>query len=93
MTTSNSAYTTSTPLGDNEWGIDSCRSTHISKRKDLLDLLDLPNCSANLLSVSKIAERNKVIVFDNKKCYIYDKADCKISGKHLATGSNTNGVC
>ena len=127
---SDTALASTISLGDDDWGIDSCCTVHMSKRKDSMtnycddvkstvtiadkstmsgvgvgnvdvdivcdnksvektvtDVLHVPDCTANLLSVSKIAEKGKILIFDDKKCYIYDKADCS-RNRHINAISN-----
>uniref|UniRef100_A0A0A9YFM0 Retrovirus-related Pol polyprotein from transposon TNT 1-94 n=1 Tax=Lygus hesperus TaxID=30085 RepID=A0A0A9YFM0_LYGHE len=51
----------------------------------------VPELRTNLLSVSKIAEKNCLVVFSSDKCTIYD-ANCKIQGDALLTVPRVDGL-
>lgn len=52
----------------------------------------VPNLSANLLSVGKIAQRDQVLVFDKKGCTIYNAKDISVKGTVTGTGTLTDGL-
>ena len=60
--------------------------------KIIQDVAHVPNLSANLLSVSKIVEKDIVVVFMNEGGLIYHKDDCEIKGNVRATASHINGM-
>ncbi|XP_011701738.1 PREDICTED: phosphoribosylformylglycinamidine synthase-like [Wasmannia auropunctata] len=45
------------------------------------DVMYVPEIATNLLSVSKMAEKGLIIVFDDQKCHVYNKSECQIRGK------------
>lgn len=60
--------------------------------KTISNVLFVPNIAANLLSVSKIAERGYILVFDDTGCRIYKKSDVNIIGSCEFTATQVNGV-
>jgi len=56
------------------------------------DVMYVPDLSSNLLSVSKITEKDLVVVFDDKNCKVYNKSNFKVSGDVQVTGSKSEGL-
>jgi len=48
--------------------------------KTATDVLYVPNLSANLLSVSRMTEKDYNVVFDRESCKIFDESNFKITG-------------
>ncbi|KAJ8890598.1 hypothetical protein PR048_010107 [Dryococelus australis] len=53
---------------------------------DVSDVLYVPDLSANMLSVSKMANRGLKVFFDSEECKVYD--DCQIRGNIIVTAVN-----
>lgn len=60
--------------------------------KSIKDALYVPNVAANLLSVSKVAEKGYVLVFDINKCHIYRKDNVSVTGSCDLTATNVDGI-
>lgn len=41
-------------------------------QKTITDVIYVPDITANLLSVSKMTEKDLIVVFEKNKCHIYD---------------------
>lgn len=46
-------------------------------KKTAINVLYVPNLSANLLSVNKMIEKGYSVVFDNKYCKVFDRSSFK----------------
>jgi hypothetical protein len=56
------------------------------------DVTYVPKLSANLLSVSKLAERGHTTIFSPNGCRIYRNARVKIEGEFIASAKEENGI-
>ena len=58
----------------------------------VLNVLHVPNLSTNLLSVSTLAEKGCMVLFDKNQCRIFLNSDVKTFRVPTATASNENGL-
>lgn len=56
------------------------------------DVMYVPGLSTNLLSISKITNKNKIVIFTNKGCEIYNTSDCEIAGTPILKGDIDGGI-
>lgn len=63
-----------------------------SKHNTILNVLHVPNLSTNLLSVSYLAEKGCMVLFDKNQCTIFPNSDVKAFRVSTATASNENGL-
>lgn len=63
-----------------------------NEEKIITDVMYVPDIAANLLSVSKLTEKGWIVVFDNEKCRIYNKDECKIQGKYKVSATKIDGI-
>ena len=59
--------------------------------KTINDVMYVPDLKTNLLSVSKITEKGRVVLFTSSCCHVYDEADFVYKGTMIANGSNNQG--
>ena len=52
----------------------------------------VPNLSANLLSVSKLTDKQQVVVFDNKSCKIFESNTFSCEGTITGTGTRVDNL-
>jgi len=60
--------------------------------KTINDVMYVPDLKTNLLSVSKITEKGRVVLFTSSGCRIYDETDFVSKGTVIANGSNNQGL-
>lgn len=82
----NNAKLTSNCVGDIELYIEN------SNKVTVKDVLYIPELATNLLSVNKITEKGKIVVFDKDSCRIYSENDCRIEGNSDISAVNDGGV-
>lgn len=63
-----------------------------SQNRNITNVLHVPNLTANLLSVSALAKKRFISIFDDTQCRIYSKDDCEIKGNPLVIGSEEGGL-
>jgi hypothetical protein len=49
-------------------------------KKTITDVMHVPNISVNLLSVSKIADKGFILIFDKHECRVYRESDVTVKG-------------
>lgn len=60
--------------------------------RTITEVMYVPDLSANLLSVSKMVNKNMTVVFDLNGCKVYDSRKCEIKGRPEVTASNVGGI-
>ena len=66
---------------------------HIAEGTKVIEqVLHVPGISTNLLSVSKVVQKNLVLVFTKEGCSFYHMNDFQVSGEVRATASLINGL-
>lgn len=61
-------------------------------KRTITDVMYVPEAAVNLLSVSKMTDKGLIVVFDDRKCRIYNKSECRIQGEYKVSASKIDGV-
>ncbi|KAF6203143.1 hypothetical protein GE061_003559 [Apolygus lucorum] len=63
-----------------------------SSETTIRDVLYIPELNTNLLSVGKIVDKGKVVIFSKEGCKIFDEDSCEVQGDATAQGTFEEGV-
>lgn len=55
------------------------------------NVLHVPDVATNLLSVGNITDKNRIVMFNQTECRLYDAKTCRIYGDYVSIGSRKNG--